>query len=49
MGWLDVPTSVDNKMMKYIHNESVYDLQGRRVGDARKGVYIQNGRKVIIR
>ena len=25
----------------------VHDLQGRRVGDVRKGVYIQNGRKVI--
>ena len=25
----------------------VHDLQGRRVGDVWKGVYIQNGRKVI--
>ena len=31
-------------------DHSVYDLQGRRVsGTAQKGVYIQNGKKVIIK
>lgn len=34
----DVCTPVGHKL---------YDLQGRRVGDARKGVYIRDGRKVI--
>ncbi len=27
----------------------VHDLQGRCLGDARKGVYIQNGRKVVVK
>jgi hypothetical protein len=32
-------------------NEAVYDLQGRRVSESqmRKGLYIKNGRKIIIR
>ena len=28
---------------------AVYDLQGRKVNAAQKGVYIQNGKKVIIK
>ena len=30
-------------------NSEVYDLQGRRVKNATKGVYIVNGRKVVIK
>ena len=30
-------------------NSEVYDLQGRRVKNAAKGVYIVNGRKVVIK
>ncbi len=44
------------KSMKYIHNESVYDLQGRRLSNSKwsnsqmlKGLYIQNGRKVVVK
>ena len=32
-----------------IVNSEVYDLQGRRVKNAAKGVYIVNGRKVVVR
>ena len=28
-------------------SDEVYDLQGRRVSTLKKGVYIQNGRKVV--
>ena len=40
--------SIDNGKLT-IDNE-VYDLQGRRMRNtARKGIYIQNGKKVVIR
>ncbi len=40
--------SIDNGKLA-IDNE-VYDLQGRRMHNtARKGIYIQNGKKVVIR
>ena len=30
-------------------NTNLYDLQGRRTGGSRKGVYVQHGKKVIVR
>ena len=30
-------------------NEDVYDLQGRRVMDPQKGIYIKNGKKIVVR
>ena len=38
---------IDNGELKM--DNSVYDLQGRKVEKAQKGVYIQNGKKVIIK
>ena len=46
----DGTTSIDNEQLT-IDNEStaIYDLMGRRVINPTKGVYIVNGKKVIIR
>lgn len=32
-----------------IENNRIYDLTGRRVQNARKGLYIVNGKKLIIK
>ena len=42
-------SSTDIKMIDKLRLESddVYDLQGRRVSVLRKGIYIQNGRKIL--
>ena len=40
--------AIDNGQLT-IDNDRYYDLQGRKVNAAQKGVYIQNGKKVIIR
>ena len=52
--WLNVPTSVDNKLLKVTSSDNILDLQGRQLSNSkwsndrmRKGVYIQNGRKVV--
>ena len=47
----DIPTGVEElKNSKIEELNSVYDLQGRKVNDqAKKGVYIQNGKKVVIK
>ncbi|MCR5271038.1 MAG: leucine-rich repeat protein [Prevotella sp.] len=34
---------------KQLNNENYYDLQGRRVENATKGVYIKNGQKVVVK
>ena len=34
---------------KQLSNENYYDLQGRRVENATKGVYIKNGQKVVVK
>jgi hypothetical protein len=39
--------AIDNGQLT-IDNDRYYDLQGRKVNAAQKGVYIQNGKKVII-
>ena len=40
--------AIDNGQLT-IDNDRYYDLQGRKVNAAQKGVYIQNGKKVIIK
>ena len=30
-------------------NGDIYDLQGRKVNHAQKGVFIQNGKKVLVK
>ena len=37
------------KAMRNVENETFYDLQGRRVAQPAKGLYIVNGRKVIVK
>ena len=32
-----------------IENGAIFNLQGQRVGKAQKGVYIQNGKKVVVK
>lgn len=41
------PTSIDRLTTARPGENAVYDLQGRRVSEAGKGVYIVNGRKVL--
>lgn len=44
----DGTTSIDNSI--FTNNETVvYDLQGRRVENPAKGIYIVNGKKVVIK
>ena len=42
-------TAIDGHVAWQSVNSVCYDLQGRRVGEVRKGVYIQNGRKVVVK
>ena len=46
----DEPTGIENLTPALYEGEgAVYDLQGRRVEKATKGLYIKNGKKVIIK
>ena len=42
------PTGIDSLKINEALSHPVYDLQGRRVENARKGIYIVNGKKVVI-
>lgn len=42
-------TSIDNSEFIIQNSELIYDLQGRRVENPAKGIYIVNGRKVVIK
>ena len=44
----DMTTGIANVNVNHNNNE-VYDLQGRRVNKAQKGLYITNGKKVVIK
>ena len=41
-------TAIGSTMMEQNARNSIYDLTGRQVGSAGKGVYIVNGRKVLL-
>ena len=43
------PTSVDRIEAGTAGENTVYDLSGRRVVNPTKGVYIQNGQKIIVK
>lgn len=43
----DVPTRLDAVTVAKAINNKVYDLQGRQVSGAQKGIYIKNGQKVV--
>lgn len=45
----DDPTGIRSAVNGTEKNEPVYDLQGRRVVKPTKGIYIQNGKKVILK
>ena len=56
MEWLSEPTSVDSKRMKAVSSDNIYDLQGSCLpsskwsnGQMPKGVYIRDGRKVVVK
>ena len=48
IGFDDNATGIDNIEHSTPHIEQYYDLQGRRVAQPTKGLYIVNGKKVII-
>ena len=35
--------------VKAENNDAIYNLQGQRIKNPQKGVYIQNGRKFVVR
>lgn len=44
------PTGIIATQNSYIHNNVIYDLQGRKINaQARKGLYIKNGKKHILK
>ena len=45
----DDDTSIDNSEFIIKNSELIYDLQGRRVENPTKGIYIVNGKRVVIR
>ena len=49
--WLDgdEATGIINKMVEKTQDGAIYNLQGIRVNGAQKGVYIQNGKKFIVK
>ena len=44
-----IPAGTKYIAIQYTANDHVYDLQGRRVVNPRKGLYIVNGRTVVIK
>ena len=46
----EIPTSI-NEEFRMMNEESIYDLQGRRIGerDLRKGIYVKNGKKFMVK
>ena len=49
IGFGDNATGIDNIEHSTPHIEQYYDLQGRRVAQPTKGLYVVNGKKVIIK
>ena len=43
----DQATGISATTVSKNHNESTYDLQGRRVKKTDKGIYVINGKKTI--
>ena len=50
LGFGDDATSISEiEKMRNVENETFYDLQGRRMAQPTKGLYIVNGKKVVIK
>ena len=46
----DTPTGIGElRVIRELGEEGFYDLQGRKVSTPRKGLYIKNGKKIIIK
>lgn len=45
----NVPTAIEGITADNRENTAIYDLTGRRVEKARKGLYIINGKKVLVK
>lgn len=45
----DIVAGISPVLMSTVKNGTVYDLQGRRVQNPTKGLYIQDGKKMIVR
>ena len=43
------PTAIDRINGEWLSADGCYDLQGRKVERTQKGVYIQNGKKIVIK
>ena len=46
---VDVPTAIENVNAEEMQNNVIYDLQGRRVNEPANGIFIINGKKVIVK
>ena len=46
---LDESTGIDGIAAEKVNNGEVYNLQGQRVVKAQKGLYIINGKKVLVK
>lgn len=44
-----IPTDIYAIKSKYPQNNAIYDLSGRRVANPRRGLYVQDGKKVAIK
>lgn len=47
--WQDVVTGIDATLSSTESDKVIYDLQGRRVSKPTKGLYLVNGKKVVVK
>ena len=45
----DYTTGISTIATEPMHGDAIYDLQGRRVNKPTKGIFIHNGKKVVIK
>jgi hypothetical protein len=45
----ELPTAINGITVDGENNAPIFDLQGRRIENAQKGLYIRNGKKVVIK
>ncbi len=45
----DITTGIANVNVEKKNADVIYDLQGRRVVNATKGLYIMDGKKVVVK
>ena len=42
-------TGIESIVENVADNENLYNLQGQRVNNATKGIYIKNGKKILVK